>query len=84
MKNIRVFGRSAELKDRVSGSDIVISGRKKYRLEETHFKGAHNALNILAATLVTNELRICSKRTKVYLQSIQGLPHRLELVKTEN
>lgn len=57
-----------------------ISGRKKYRLSETHFSGLHNALNILSATLITNMMKICSKRVKEYLKSITGLPHRIEFV----
>jgi UDP-N-acetylmuramoylalanine--D-glutamate ligase len=41
-------------------------------------------MNLLAATCVTNELKICSKRTVKYLGRIAGLPHRLELVAVKN
>lgn len=82
--DIRIFGQDEALKDRTDGENIIISGRKKYLLSETRFSGLHNAMNILSSTLVTNALRICSKRTKEYLGSISGLAHRLELVTMEN
>jgi UDP-N-acetylmuramoylalanine--D-glutamate ligase len=47
-------------------------------MDQTHFSGIYNAENILACALVANEMRICSKRTKKYLEAIHGLPHRLE------
>ncbi len=78
--NVRIFGRKDTLKDRTDGENITISGRKKYRLSETQFSGFHNAMNILSSTLVTNALRVCSKRTREYLKSISSLAHRLELV----
>ena len=77
-ENTRFIGK--EWNDRTDGENIIISGRRKYKLSETHFSGFHNAMNILACTVVTNGLRICSKRTKWYLASIQWLPHRIELV----
>ncbi len=49
-------------------------------MDETRFHGLHNALNVLSATVVTNALRICSKRTRAYLRDIGGLAHRLETV----
>ena len=61
--------------------DVIVSGRKKYSLEQTRFTGIYNAQNILACTLVTNEMGICSKRTVEYLKSINGLPHRIEFFK---
>ncbi len=82
--NTRWFGLTPELKDRTDGEHIVISGRQKYLLSETQFKGMHNAYNILAAGLVGNELGICSKRIRASLGQIQGLPHRLELVTQKN
>jgi len=95
--NVRVFGALTPdpsprgrrenyvvLKDRTDGENIIISGRKKYRLSETGFSGIHNAMNILSSTLVTNALRICSKRTREYLKNISGLSHRLELVTEKN
>ncbi len=41
-------------------------------------------MNILASTLVTNMMKICSKHTKEYLKSISGLPHRLEKIGEKN
>lgn len=78
--NVRVFGRDDALSDRTDGEDIIISGRRKYRLSETNFSGIHNAMNILSSTIVTNALKICSKRTREYLRNISGLSHRLEFV----
>lgn len=66
------------------GESIIISGRKKYSLSQTSFSGVHNAVNILASTLVANEMRICSKRTKKYLSEIHWLPHRLEKIWEKN
>lgn len=83
----RIFHASRERKkqrDWTNGDDIVISGRKKYHLNETSLTGMHNAQNILAATLVTNEMKICSKRTKTYLKNISGLPHRLQKIGEKN
>ena len=82
--NIRIFGKSEALKDRTDGRNIVVSGQKKYLLNETQFSGMHNAMNILSCVLVTNVLKICSKRVRKYLENISGLPHRLELVTTKN
>ncbi|MDD5376943.1 MAG: UDP-N-acetylmuramoyl-L-alanine--D-glutamate ligase [Candidatus Gracilibacteria bacterium] len=82
--NTRVFGTYTNLKDRTDGENIIISGRKKYLLSETRFSGIHNAMNILSSALVTNALKICSKRTREYLANISGLPHRLEPVTTQN
>lgn len=67
-------------KDRTNGENIIISGRRKYLLSETNFSWNHNALNILSATIVTNEMGICSKHTKEYLKNITWLPHRLEKI----
>ncbi len=83
-ENTRFFSQWNDLKDRTNGEDIVISGRRVYRLSETHFSGMHNAMNILSCTLVMNEMKICSKRIKKYLQNIHGLPHRLELIAEKN
>jgi UDP-N-acetylmuramoylalanine--D-glutamate ligase len=41
-------------------------------------------MNILSVTLVTNALKICSKRTREYLRHISGLAHRLEFVTEKN
>ena len=35
-------------RDYTDGERIIISGRKKYLLSETHFSGMHNAMNILS------------------------------------
>lgn len=82
--NVRVFGRSTDLRDRTDGENIIISGRKKYLLNETQFSWMHNAMNILSSTLVTNALKICSKRIREYLRNISGLAHRLEFVTQKN
>lgn len=79
-ENIRMFGSDISLRDSTDGENIKISGRKKYLLSETHFSGQHNAMNILASTLVMNEMKICSKRIKDYLKLITWLPHRLETI----
>ena len=50
---------------------IIVSGRKKYDIRETGFTGSFNALNILSAAIVANELGICSKRTGKYLAEIR-------------
>ena len=68
------------IKDRTDGENIILSWRKKYRLSDTHFSGEHNAMNILSVSIIANEMRICSKRTKVYLHEIYWLPHRLEKI----
>ncbi len=81
--NIRTFSNNISLKDSTDGEDIRISGMRKYKLSETHFSGVHNAMNILACTLVANEMGICSKRVRQYLAEITGLPHRLELIATK-
>ncbi|MDP2103772.1 MAG: UDP-N-acetylmuramoyl-L-alanine--D-glutamate ligase, partial [Candidatus Gracilibacteria bacterium] len=82
--NVRIFGRDDTLSDRTDGEDIIISGRRKYHLSETNFSGIHNAMNILSSTIVTNTLKICSKRTREYLRNISGLSHRLEFVIEKN
>lgn len=60
----------SELRDRTDGHDITVTGRKKYKLEETRFSGLHNALNVLSVAVVGNAMKICSKRTKTYLKDI--------------
>jgi UDP-N-acetylmuramoylalanine--D-glutamate ligase len=79
-KIARIFWVNSDLRDMTDGKIIRISNRKKYLLSETHFTGLHNALNILSATLVMTMMKICSKRTRLYLQSISWLPHRIEFV----
>lgn len=82
LDNYRLFWESKDknLRDRVEMPNIIISWRKKYNLEETNFSGNFNALNILSVTLIANEMKICSKRTKKYLKNISWLPHRIEFV----
>jgi UDP-N-acetylmuramoylalanine--D-glutamate ligase len=86
--NMRIFAQKSlsswEIKDWTDGENIIISGRRKYRLSETHFSGIHNAMNILSVALVANEMRICSKRMRQYLSGIQWLPHRLEKIREKN
>lgn len=67
-------------RDRTDGEDIIISGRKKYKLTETQLSWMHNAMNILSVGIVANEMKICSKRMREYLGDISWLPHRLEKV----
>lgn len=75
---------AVELRDRTDGQNITVTGRNKYRLEETRFSGLHNALNVLSVVVVGNAMKICSKRTKTYLKDIGGLAHRLEFVTEKN
>ena len=84
--NARIFQFTSEriFRDMTNGEDIIISGRRKYQLSETHFSGLHNAMNILACVLVTHEMKICSKHTKKYLSEIRWLPHRLEKIGEKN
>lgn len=72
-----------QVRDTTDWENIMVSGQWEYNLSETHFSGVHNAMNILACTLVADEMWICSKRVKEYLKSITGLPHRLELIATK-
>lgn len=67
-ENVRLFSADKNLtpRDWTNGEDIAISGRRKYKLSETQFSGLHNALNILSVTMVTNEMKMCSKKTKNY------------------
>ncbi|MDD2693505.1 MAG: UDP-N-acetylmuramoyl-L-alanine--D-glutamate ligase [Candidatus Gracilibacteria bacterium] len=76
--------RDDNTQDRTNGEDIIISGRKKYILSETHFTGFHNAMNLLSVGLLANEMRICSKRMKMYFSEITGLSHRLEKIGEKN
>ncbi len=75
--------RNDAIRDITDGENILISGIQKYKLGETNFSGTHNAMNILACTMVADEFTISSKYTKEYLKSITGLPHRLELITTK-
>ena len=89
-ENSRIFVQSMDclvprndgISDRTDGENILISGVQRYTLSETNFSGVHNAMNILACTIVADELAIPSERTKEYLKSITGLLHRLELIGT--
>ena len=81
-QNTRIF-QSWE-KDRTNGEDIIISGRRKYRLSDTQFSGMHNAMNILSVGIVASEMRICSKRMREYLGDISWLSHRLEKIWEKN
>jgi len=85
-KNSRFFGywddiKNFNLKDYVDLPNIVVSGRKKYDFSKTNFSGIFNALNVLSAVLVANEMLICSKRTTKYLTNISWLSHRIEFYK---
>ena len=78
--NTRIFWNNLLSQDCTDGEILKISWRIKYKLSDTNFSGIHNAMNILACTLVANEMKICSKRTKEYIKSIKWLPHRLEVI----
>lgn len=80
----RWYGENQTVKDTTDGENIRISGRIKYQLSQTKLTGTFNAMNLLAAACVANELKICSKRIATYLPAIIGLPHRLEFVATKN
>lgn len=85
-KNTRFFGFGEDitnfsLRDYVELPNIVISGRKKYDFNKTKFSWIFNALNILSATLIANEMKICSKRVTKYLSKICWLSHRIEFYK---
>lgn len=90
-ENSRIFVKSIDyfitsnddIVDGTDGENILISGIQKYKLSESNFSGVHNAMNILACTIVADELAIPTERTKEYLSSITGLPHRLELIATK-
>lgn len=76
-KEVKIFSRinsptikRQSIKDYSDDERIVISGRLKYLLSETHFTGAHNAMNILSVGLVAHAMKICSKRIKKYLREI--------------
>ena len=85
----RIFGACREkieerLKDCTDWENIKISGRAKYHLSDTNFSGMHNALNILSAGILANELGICAKHVRNFLPEITGLPHRIEFVTEKN
>ena len=46
--DIEMTKSNRSFRDRTDGEDIIIAGRSKYRLSETHFSGVHNAMNILS------------------------------------
>ena len=71
-------------KNWTDGEKIIISGRKKYLLSDSHFSWMHNALNILSAWLIAHALKIGSKHIKKYLSEIEWLPHRLEKIDEKN
>lgn len=81
LKNVRWFSAGYKTtKDRVEMPYVIVSWKKKYNMEDMKLQGQFNALNILSATIVTNEMWICSKRTNKYLSEIGWLPHRIEFV----
>ena len=57
-------------RDYTDGENIILSGRKKYRLSETQFSGLHNAMNILSVAMVADEMRIPVERIGKYLSEI--------------
>jgi UDP-N-acetylmuramoylalanine--D-glutamate ligase len=82
-ENARIFGDGSNTNDTTDGENIRVSGQQQYKLSQTHFSGVHNAMNILACTMIADELNLSSEDTKKYLRSIIGLPHRLELIATK-
>lgn len=85
-ENTRLFSKNLDItpRDHTNGEDITISTRRKYKVSETNFSGIHNAMNMLSVTLVTNEMKMCSKKTKIFLSEITGLPHRIEVIAEKN
>jgi UDP-N-acetylmuramoylalanine--D-glutamate ligase len=82
-ENARIFGDGHDTNDTTDGENIRVSGQQQYKLSQTHFSGVHNAMNILACTMIADELNLSSEDTKKHLKSITGLPHRLELIATK-
>ncbi len=76
----RIFANDMSMDDATDGNNIRVSGYTRYLLSDTHFSGEHNAMNILACALVAKEMKIPSKRIQESLESITGLPHRLEVI----
>ena len=79
---LRIFSWDREdMSDRTDWEYIIVSGKQRYRLSDTHFSWKHNALNILAVAIVADEMDIPSEHVWSHLRDITGLPHRLELVR---
>ncbi len=55
-ENMRAFSDDITQKDSTDGEYIRVSGQRKYQLSESNFSGIHNAMNILACALITNEM----------------------------
>ncbi|MBC7503892.1 UDP-N-acetylmuramoyl-L-alanine--D-glutamate ligase [Candidatus Gracilibacteria bacterium] len=81
-ENIRIFSIDSSLQDSTDGEDLGVAGQREYQLTETNFSGVHNAMNILACTIVADEIGIPHENTRKYLKDVEGLPHRLEIVGT--
>ncbi len=81
--NCRFYGIDGWV-DATDGENIIIAGNSLYKLSKTSFSGMHNALNILASTLITDELGMDNASTARHLSDIQWLPHRLENIGQKN
>ena len=58
--------------------------REVMNLSEVHLRGNHNILNIMAACLVGLVIGACGKTISTAIDGFQGVPHRLEFVRTRN
>ena len=67
---IRIFGEDVSLPDHTLDGAIIISGEAVYALAETAFQGTHNALNILAAGIIMDELHTPPEHVRKSLSEI--------------
>lgn len=80
----RWYGKRADLADRTDGETVTVNGNPGYRLSQTQLKGTFNAMNLLAAICVVDELGVTPEKIASYLPTIAGLSHRLEFVAVKN
>lgn len=76
----RWYGKRADLMDRTDGEVVTVAGASEYRLSQTQLKGTFNAMNLLAAICVADEIGMGPAAIAWALPTIAGLPHRLEFV----
>jgi UDP-N-acetylmuramoylalanine--D-glutamate ligase len=74
------FGISKELPFYTNNSDIFVRGAHICRLEESIYRGTHNALNLLSVVSVALDLWMSAAHISEHLPKLTNLPHRLELV----
>lgn len=75
---IHCFADSPICEDFTDGNTIFLSREAVISLDETHFSGRHNALNLLSVLLVLRDMSVDIATVQTVLKSISGLPHRLE------